>query len=660
MPKTLVVMHDRNHVKYLSSKIEEELEQHGNEVVVVTVGFSLKESMFARKILCHEFSKYKPVDSDVQSRVQAWIKKWSDKKIVEGRNLKEILGYNGVSLWWFIEFHYFYRRYMSQISGHIETLQVIINKERPSKLIFVNDRSLFSKVLLVFTQAKNVKTLEIRVDFGKGGIRSRLFKFLIRNHVFFLAIRETLRSKWSTLINALLSKDPSKGRECPTVVVMSTERDWRFILDPYYSNRKGLNWVHPILEFLRGRYRVILISMKQWDYRPGLKTLLEQKLTYPYSIIRTPWSWQNKIVKARVKKARVRLTSTWNVLKESNDFKSSLNYDGIPLWSILREMFWDMFFRVLPEAIRSIEIAKIMVDNEKPISIILPCEYCTNFSYASLIIGQKRRIQTIALQHGIITPHSFEYKFTSNEKRNRGPNSKLSVLPTKFAVYGASTKKVLQRLLYPTARIAVTGSPQYDTLFHFKKLLDRNRILKALNVDPDKRIITLTTQPILTKEVLMRIVLNAVKGLEDVVLVVKPHPAENKKSYADFIEKTKIPNAIVLASDYNTMKALCVCDLVITMFSTTALEAMMLEKPVITINVEEETASPFAKGGPTMNVSTSKELLQAINGVLTNHDLRKSLIDRQNTFLSEQMYGMDGQSSKRATDFIKKGNNRVR
>jgi UDP-N-acetylglucosamine 2-epimerase len=261
-------------------------------------------------------------------------------------------------------------------------------------------------------------------------------------------------------------------------------------------------------------------------------------------------------------------------------------------------------------------------------------------------------VQTIALQHGVITSHSFEYKFTPNERGGSGPNSKLSVVPSKFAVYGVSTKEVLQRMQYPHARIAVTGSPQYDTAVRFSKLLDRRQILKTLNVNPDRKVITLTTQPIQMKELFMRLVLNAVKNLKNVLLIVKPHPSEGGKWYTDFIERMPTRNAMVLPPDYNTMKALCVSDLVITMFSTTALEAMMLAKPVITINLEKGTTSPFAKGGSILNVSTSKELLEAINRVLTNDDFRRRLLSRQNIFLSEQLQGIDGQSSKRVINLI--------
>ena len=659
MAKILVIIHERNHVYRLLSKATEHMKN--DDVTIVTIGVSLPDT----ELICRDFRDYMPrlYEEIAMRKAQSWIKNWSNEKIIEGKTFKELISYDGVSLWWFLEFYYFYTLYVSHIARSIEILKAVMLKEEPTKVIFIKDGSLFSRVLEIFAKVNNIETLEIPQKFSIRKRIKRHFTNFLRTQArrkwkTFLTIKETLRSKWINLLNMVLSKGLRKTNGLSTVVVITPERFWLSVIDSRTGKtRKGFVLTDSIIKKLADQHRLLLVTVDPFfDKIIGLKILLEEKRAYPNVIIRTPESWENKIVRDKVEDAKEKLDDVWKVLSESKDFQSSLNYDGIPLWSILREAFSGIFLMALPEAVRWIETMKAMIDKEKPLALVLPGEYCSFLGSAAIIAGKKRGVSTIAILHGVVTKNSLEYMITPNEK-GEDANSKLWVIPTKLAVYGQYTKHALQALRYPSENIAITGHPDYDVLFGLERLLDKEEILRELRINShERKIITFTTQALWSmksRENLLRAVLEATKKLQNVILLIKPHPGENEDWHKKIVKEMGVRNAIVLDRHYSTAKALFVCDLMITSSSTTAMEAMALDKPVITINLEGKTEYyPYAKSGAAIGVFNPEYLLPTIEDVLQNENLRRKLAKRRQKFLSEHICKTDGRSSERIVNLI--------
>ena len=658
MAKILAIIYERSYANTLISKAKEHIKN--DEVTVVTIGAPLPDT----ELICRDFRDYMPrlYEEIAIRKAQSWIKNWSNEKIIEDKTFKELISYDGVSLWWFVEFYYFYTLYISHIARDIEILKAVM-KEKPTKVMFVKDGSLFSNILEIFAKVNNIETLEIQQNLSirkriKGYFTDFLYTQARKKWKTFLTIKETLRSKWIGLLNIVLSRGVSKADGSSTVIVITPERFWGSVIDPKTGKtKKGFLLTNSIIKKLADQYRLLLVSFDPFFNKTiGLKILLEEKRAYPNVIIKTPENWENKTVKDKVEKAKMKLDETWKMLKGSKDFQSSLSYDGIPLWSILREMFSGIFLMALPEAVRWIETMKVMIDKEKPVVIVLPGEYCSLLGYAGIIASKKKQVPTIAIQHGVITTNSLEYTIAPNEK-GEDANSKLWILPTKLAVYGDYTKKVLEALLYPSDNITITGHPDYDVLFRLEKTIDKKEILKDLGIKSDqKRIITFTTQALWSmksREKLLRTVLEVVKKLEDVILLIKPHPGENENWHKKIIKEMGVQNAIVLNRDCNTAKALFVCDLMITSYSTTALEAIALNKPIITLNLQNEREPyPYAESGATIGVFRSEDLSYTIENALENKNLRRKLAERRQKFLSEHVCKSDGRSSERIVNLI--------
>jgi predicted glycosyltransferase len=97
------------------------------------------------------------------------------------------------------------------------------------------------------------------------------------------------------------------------------------------------------------------------------------------------------------------------------------------------------------------------------------------------------------------------------------------------------------------------------------------------------------------------------------------------------------------------------CRLLLTGASTTAIEAMIMKVPVISMDFKSELLNVnFIRSGATMHVTSKEQLIDTIysylGGKLDLINTEKSV----HSFLKKQFYALDGQSSKRAGQEILK------
>ena len=92
----------------------------------------------------------------------------------------------------------------------------------------------------------------------------------------------------------------------------------------------------------------------------------------------------------------------------------------------------------------------------------------------------------------------------------------------------------------------------------------------------------------------------------------------------------------------------------ITISSTTGLEALIMKKPLITVNFSgKPDAMPYAESGAAIGVYKPEDVRPAIKSVLENKDVREKLAKKAKLFIYEQCYKMDGKASERIVDLIK-------
>ena len=84
-----------------------------------------------------------------------------------------------------------------------------------------------------------------------------------------------------------------------------------------------------------------------------------------------------------------------------------------------------------------------------------------------------------------------------------------------------------------------------------------------------------------------------------------------------------------------------------------ALEAMILGKPVVTVNLTNQPdLVPYAQSGAALGVYKAEDIASAVRKVLQDPETRKGLELGRQKYLYEQFFKLDGQATKRVVDLI--------
>jgi UDP-N-acetylglucosamine 2-epimerase len=353
---------------------------------------------------------------------------------------------------------------------------------------------------------------------------------------------------------------------------------------------------------------------------------------------------------------RKTLEKIWKDLESNPKFIEALGYDDKTVAEQLKRDFRLCFRLHLPKDILYLEMMKTAIKKEKPDLILITCEYAS-FGLAATIAGRLMKVPTLAVQHGLITRYDRGYIYA---KENISPDGSVETpyhpIPNETAVYGQYYKSILTDVgAYPEDSIVVTGQPRYDILADPAKLFDREKMLKDLGLDPNKKMVLWTTQShgLTAKENkrTFAAVYNTLKELSDSAqLIVKLHPAEKDDQHKAAAKE--IGFHPVITKNANIYELLYACDLLITKHSSTAIEAAALNKPVIILNLgEEPDIVDYAKNGIAAGVYAEKDLQPTIKKLLEDDS---NLASSRKKYLEKHLYRIDGKAGERVIELIDK------
>ncbi|OEU41769.1 hypothetical protein BGV40_13095 [Methanosarcina sp. Ant1] len=236
-------------------------------------------------------------------------------------------------------------------------------------------------------------------------------------------------------------------------------------------------------------------------------------------------------------------------------------------------------------------------------------------------------------------------------------NFRLNEYITDYFLVSGSKYKEIKENSKDHKNIIVTGQPRYDILYYGKKLYDKEKIMKAYDINRDQKIILWTTDchSMNNKENIQNFeaIFKAIRVLKNVKLIIKQHPAEEikyTKQIKMYSEKYKV-EAIIVPKYSDTIELLFICDLMITKASTTAREAIAIGKPVIIFNLSgKPDILEYVKEKVAIGVYREEELKSAIEIQLKED---KNLNDDREHYISKYLYKIDGVSSDRLIQVAK-------
>jgi len=227
-------------------------------------------------------------------------------------------------------------------------------------------------------------------------------------------------------------------------------------------------------------------------------------------------------------------------------------------------------------------------------------------------IAKSKSIPSIEIQSGVISKFRRFVKPQTEEV--------IAIEPYGKSVY-------TEFLGFPADKIEVLGFIKLELDTAPYRLMSQESIkeeLEAHGVRKDLRTVVLATQPIGVDhaEEVAKVALAGVKSLEDVQLIIKPHPSEDEAyfhAYKNLAKKLKVKNYKIL-TNFSIMPLIVASDVMMTYFSTVGLEAFALKKPVICIN-PFDTRPPvdLVELGVSLEAKSGAELTPLLEDYLSDN-----------------------------------------
>lgn len=198
-------------------------------------------------------------------------------------------------------------------------------------------------------------------------------------------------------------------------------------------------------------------------------------------------------------------------------------------------------------------------------------------------------------------------------------------LPTKILVMDEFAKEEAIADGIESSRILVTGQPYFETLLKEKEKITSGRldeIRRKLTLKDDDFIITFASEPVsidyantdywgFTEKTIFSELLEGVKrlsaGLEKrISIIIRPHPREDEDSFNEMSLGLGERIKIVVDRNSSSMELISLSDIVAGMSSMFLIEALILDKPVLSILIG------LKKGRENPFVPARRDLIKSI------------------------------------------------
>ena len=531
-------------------------------------------------------------------------------KIKDGKSLIELTAYNGIAMWWFVDVDF--DIYISQLARYIGSEKALIVK-----------RSLIDHL-------------------KKSSFLYFMYEFFAS---FFCRLNVKLYGS---------KRSHKKNR----ILITAQNLQWRIIRDYFTKEfKKGDAFFDSVISMLRKNDENEIITTYPLGYSiSDLKVIIDKRRSQK-DIIHKPFDvYWSLDVWGKGREAKKYFSDLWNDLKSDEKFKKLLEYKDIK-FDLFEDRFSHYFLTVFGIMVEYIEMAKRMIEEEKPDLILILNEY-GRFERALVIAGKLKGIPVLAVQHGAIYPTHEGYMYAQDEiSRDGSVTSPYCPIPDIAAVYGPYHKDILTKMsAYPDDNVVVTGQPRYDILYFADKVYSKEKFFKKYKIPLDQKIVLWATAftGISDSENIkhLKTVFETMQIVKAATLIIKPHPGEGErytKMITDYLTKYKI-DAIMTPKKSDIYEQLFVCDLMMTSSSTTAMEAIALNKPVIVLNLSgNPDVIDYVGQGIAIGVYDEKDLKPAIENLLKDD---AELANNRERYIEMFLYKIDGKASERVVNLI--------
>lgn len=409
----------------------------------------------------------------------------------------------------------------------------------------------------------------------------------------------------------------------------------------------------------RTHLKNILISSDLKQVQPVILAL-RRKRNYSFTFLREkfPFRLTSFLLKQNISisllppffKNHSQRPSFLNQLEACLNKHNPFHFKGIDYWPSIKKDFLHLLEKEIPRLRERINNIKHLFHQKRWDCLIVDEDVSPN-NKALVLIAKAFRIPSLVIQHGI--------PFRSV------PVAYSPVSATAIAVWGKRSEELLRSWNVPAQKIQMVGAPRYDLISEMKENPQNATKLKRGLGLTAKHVLFLALDPFredhrpdfsglfltqLQTKLLVETVLAACGQLTDADLVIKLHPRErNEALIREWVLSFPGADKVKIIKNCNTLLLVQACDLLMTEFSTVALEALLLDKPVVTINLHGyKDAQPYFEDGLTKRAHNAESLLKFISEGLQGKNSIAS------NALQQYFYQIDGRASERTAELIER------
>jgi len=558
-----------------------------------------------------------------------WLQEWCRRKTVQGKSVKEFLAYKDTSLWYFLEYLVFYetkRPYeklypsVSRLTYTIDWIQNALNEYNPAQVRVQNKSSFIYRLVCEICEKKGIRVESLGQHSDPVPVKYRLqgISLLARS---FLQFRSFLR--W------MISKCVQKNKDDAEVLLISSER--------FCRSRVQDNTVYGRIteELKRKRISFKLVEYDQVYYLKNLKKFVDSVRSNGSTFIGQYYGI------GVLKEARAisrMLRAAWEEIKRDVSFRQSLVYKGVNLYPFLEKRLRLIFCGLGWYVGDVLASTAAMLEQENARAVII--EHDENYMGKG-VLTNAQDIATISLQTELLYPDGCVSRHIKSDD-SRKP------MPMIKCVSGKYGKRVLVDYgNYDPRIIRIIGHPGYD------KVLQKLRSFKLSGKNESqgsrRKTILFAGGGVKQDAEIIPGLIAAADSLE-ARLVIKAHPVADRSLLKRIVEDTGSEN-VQLRFEGDLHEMVAECDVFVSVMSTTVIDAMVLGKPILLINVVI-CPMPYAAYSAVHVVQAVEDIEKGLTALFYNRGLNRRLAKGQQKFLADYLYKLDGKSSARVARIV--------
>jgi len=585
----------------------------------------------------------------IEEAAIAWTKDWGRRPLIDGRSFRELYEWKGVSLWWFGEL---FLHHSTGAPGHvrqIETCERLLSRLAPEEVEAVGLGTVSTRLLARTCTAHRIL---FHGDPTPGRLRSRTGS----------VVRRCRWNAFKTWVGALKARvagappDPPREPGTSRVLFLSHAAFWRIRRDRdgreserehYFGELIPRIDEHPDLSAA-----VVAVGPRSAFRRRGLGSRLGEWLGLPsarrgylpMAAFTTPQ------VAREARRATALCREAWRQLDRSPALAGAFSHAGVRFDDLSRQDLAATLLLQLPWAVRSYEEMRAVLERLRPDAVCLYAE-SSGWGRAAVAAARHAGVPSVAIQHGIIYPRYFSYLHREDERE--------CPIPDRTAVFGEAARRFLHEAGgYPEESLVVTGSPKFDALLQGSREWDRERLRERLGVSAGEKLLVVASRYRGIRDTHRAIgsafgsLVRAAEATPGLRVLVKPHPAESSGEYASVLRELGASRCRVLDADVDLTELLYAGDGLCTVESLSAVEALVLDRPVLILNTPTNLQEMVDQGA-AVGVPEGESPEEALRSLLFDDAAAARLAAARARYLSDVACGVDGEATARIVSLIR-------